>query len=78
MLKVNSIAIAKQNERSIVSLDTLRDVQANLVSTLNDIKRIKEEGEATRRTAIKELDILEADLKKNVLQLPMTNQKSLN
>jgi len=77
MLKVNSIAVAKQNERSIVSMDTLRDVQANLVTTLNDIKRIKEEGEATRRTAIKELDTLEADLKKNVLQLPNANQKSL-
>jgi uncharacterized protein YaaN involved in tellurite resistance len=69
MLKVNSIAVAKQNERGVVSLDTLRAVNQDLVSTLNDIKRIKEEGEATRKTAVKELETLENDLKKNVLQL---------
>ena len=69
MLKVNSIAVAKQNEQGVVSLDTLRAVNQDLVSTLNDIKRIKEEGEATRKTAVKELETLENDLKKNVLQL---------
>lgn len=69
MLKVNSIAVAKQNEQGVVSLDTLRAVNQDLVATLNDIKRIKEEGEATRKTAVKELETLENDLKKNVLQL---------
>lgn len=69
MLKVNSIAVAKQNERGVVGIETLRQVNQDLVSTLNDIKRIKEEGEATRKTAMKELEVLENDLKKNVLQL---------
>ena len=69
MLKVNSIAVAKQNEQGVASLDTLRAVNQDLVSTLNDIKRIKEEGEATRKNVVKELEVLETDLKKNVLQL---------
>lgn len=78
MLKVNSVAIAKQNERSIVSIDTLRQVNTDLVSTLNDIKRIKEEGEATRRAAVKELENLEVDLKKNVLNLGSDSHKAIN
>ena len=69
MLKTNSIAIAKQNERGVVSLDSLRKVQTDLISTLNDIKRIKDEGESSRKNVLKELNTLESDLKKNVLQL---------
>lgn len=69
MLKINSIEVAKQNEQTIVSVDTLRQVNQDLISTLNDIKRIKEEGEANRKTIGKELETLEQDLKKNVLQL---------
>lgn len=69
MLKVNSIEVAKQNEQSIVSVETLRQVNQDLISTLNDIKRIKEEGEANRKTIGKELENLEQELKKNVLQL---------
>jgi len=69
MLKINSIAVAKQNERGVVAIDTLRQVQQDLVSTLNDIKRIKDEGEVTRKSAMKELEVLENELKKNVLQL---------
>lgn len=74
MLKVNSIAVAKQNEQGVASLETLRAVNQDLVSTLNDIKRIKEEGEATRKNIAKELEVLETDLKKNVLQLSTEGQ----
>ncbi len=74
MLKVNSIAVAKQNEQGVASLETLRAVNQDLVSTLNDIKRIKEEGEATRKNVAKELEVLESDLKKNVLQLGTEGQ----
>lgn len=69
MLKINSTEVARQNERGVVSIDTLRQVNQDLVSTLNDIKRIKEEGEIARKTALKELDALEHDLKGNVLQV---------
>ena len=69
MLKTNSIEVAKQNEQTVVSLDTLKTVNANLISTLSEIKKIKEEGEASRKNIGKEIETLEKDLKDNVLQL---------
>jgi len=69
LLKQNSIDVAKQNERAVVSIDTLHEVNQKLVETLTEVKRIKEEGENTRRDTAKKLEALESDLKKNVLQL---------
>lgn len=69
MLKTNSIEVAKQNEATVVSIDTLKTVNANLISTLAEIKKIKEEGEVSRKNIGKEIETLEKDLKDNVLQL---------
>lgn len=69
LLKTNSTAIARENERGIVEIETLRTVHTNLVTTLNDIKQIKAEGEQARKNADKELQQLEADMEKTVLQI---------
>lgn len=69
MLKQNSIDVAKQNERGVVDIATLQANQQKLVETLNEIKQIKEQGEATRREADKVLVQLEQEITKNVLAI---------
>lgn len=69
MLKTNSIEVAKQNERGVVNIDTLKQVNQDLISTLSEIKRIKEEGENVRRQSVKELENIENELKQSVLQI---------
>ena len=74
MLKTNSIEVAKQNERGVVDINVLRQVNQDLVATLNEIKTIKEQGEQTRKQVSKELEVIENDLKKNVMQLNTAGQ----
>lgn len=69
MLKTNSVDIAKQNERAVVDIETLRKVQDNLLQTIDEIKRIKTEGEQARKLAAKELETLEQNLKDKVQQI---------
>ncbi|TXG80435.1 MAG: toxic anion resistance protein [Spirochaetes bacterium] len=69
MLKTNSVDIAKQNERAVVDIETLRKVQDNLLQTIDEIKRIKTEGEQARKLAAKELESLEQNLKNKVQQI---------
>lgn len=73
LLKTNSIEVAKQNERGVVDIETLRQVQTDLISTLNDIRKIKEDGEIARRGMGKELEQLESNLKKEVLGIAQKN-----
>ena len=61
--------IAKQNERAVVDIETLRKVQDNLLQTIDEIKRIKTEGEQARKLAAKELESLEQNLKDKVQQI---------
>lgn len=74
MLKTNSIEVARQNERGVVDINVLRQVNQDLVATLNEIKTIKEQGEQTRKQVSKELETIENDLKKNVMQLNTAGQ----
>lgn len=73
MLKVNSIEIAKQNEEGVVKIETLRKVQTDLIATLNDIRKIKEEGEIKRAGMHKELEQLESNLEKEILGIAQKN-----
>lgn len=69
MLKQNSIDVAKENEKTVVSLDTLKRTTTSLIETLNEVKKIHEEGAQSRRVLDTELKNLEAELKKNVTQV---------
>jgi uncharacterized protein YaaN involved in tellurite resistance len=66
MLKQNSIDVAKENEKTVVSLDTLKRTTASLIETLTEVKRIHDEGTQNRRTLNTELQNLETELKKTV------------
>ncbi len=69
LLKQNSIDVAKENEKTVVSLDTLKSTTQSLVDTLNEVKKIHEQGAENRKVLNTELKNLETELKKNVTRV---------
>jgi uncharacterized protein YaaN involved in tellurite resistance len=69
MLKQNSIDVAREGEKTVVSIDTLKRTTQSLIETLNEVKRIHEEGAQNRKNLNSELQNLETELKKNVTQV---------
>lgn len=67
MLQQNSIEVAKENENTVVSLETLQMTTKSLIDTLNEVKQIHERGAQTRRELDAGLQSLEAELKKGVI-----------
>jgi uncharacterized protein YaaN involved in tellurite resistance len=68
LLKQGSIEIAKQNERGIVDIETLRKVNQDLITTIDETLRIQKEGREKRAVVEKELAVLEKDLRDKVVQ----------
>ena len=64
MLKIGTIETAKENERSIVDIETVRKVNDDLVTTIEETLKIQQDGRAKRRAAEAELVALESRLKK--------------
>lgn len=67
MLKQNSIEVAKENENTIVSLETLKITTKSLIDTLTEVKQIHDQGTETRRQLDAGLQSLEQELKKSVV-----------
>ena len=67
MLKEGTIMVAKESERGIVDMETLRKVNESLIETITETIRIQEEGKIARANAEKELKVLENDLKEKLL-----------
>lgn len=67
MLKMNSVATAKEAERSIVDMETLKICNENLISSINDVVKVHEEGAKKRAQAHEQLVKMENDLKKALL-----------
>ncbi|QJD96454.1 toxic anion resistance protein [Mucilaginibacter robiniae] len=66
LLKQNSIDVARENEKTVVSIDTLKKTTQSLIETLNEVKRIHDEGTQNRKVLNGELQNLETELRKNV------------
>jgi uncharacterized protein YaaN involved in tellurite resistance len=69
MLKTNTIETARENERGIVDIETLKKTQESLISTLEETLRIQEEGRNKRRMAENELALMENDLKQKLISI---------
>jgi uncharacterized protein YaaN involved in tellurite resistance len=69
MLKTNTIETAKENERGLVDIETLKKTQENLITTLEETMRIQEEGRQKRRIAEQELGTMENDLRLKLLEI---------
>jgi uncharacterized protein YaaN involved in tellurite resistance len=66
LLKQNSIDVARENEKTVVSIDTLKRTTQSLIETLNEVKQIHEQGAQNRKVLNTELQNLETELKKTV------------
>ncbi|MCM3585215.1 toxic anion resistance protein [Mesobacillus maritimus] len=69
MLKSNTIETAKENERGLVDIETLKKTQENLITTLEETMRIQEEGRNKRRQAEYELSNMENELRQKLLEI---------
>ena len=69
MLEDASLATAREVERSIVDIETLRDVHAKLIATIEETLGIAQEGRAKRLAVEKELAGMETELKDRLLAL---------
>ncbi|MBR7082025.1 MAG: toxic anion resistance protein [Oscillospiraceae bacterium] len=68
-LKTGSIAVAKESERGIVDIETLKQTNQDLIETLEEVKRIQAEGSKKRAEAELELGKIEGELKQKLLEI---------
>lgn len=67
-LKMSSIEIAKESERGVVDMETLVSSNEMLISTLNEVMQIQEEGRKKRAEAEVQLQKMEQEMKTKLLQ----------
>ena len=67
LLKQNSVDVARESERGIVDLQTLKKVNADLISTIEETIKIQQEGRIARQNAEAELAGIEEQLKQTLL-----------
>lgn len=68
-LKLSTIETAKESERGIVEMETLKATNEALISTLDEVMKIQEEGREKRREAETEMQRLENELKQKLLEI---------
>ncbi len=68
-LKMATIDTAKESERGIVDIETLASTNQSLISTLEEVTKIQEEGRQRRADAEKELGRIEGELKQKLLEI---------
>jgi len=69
MLKMGTIETAKEAERSIVDIETLRQTNGILIDTMNEILKIQQEGREQRRQAQAQLAQMEQQMKEKLLEI---------
>lgn len=75
MLKQSTIDIAREAERGVIDIDTLRKTQSNLISTLEETLEIQQTGRQQRRLAEHELQEMENDLRDKLLAISNEQKK---
>jgi len=68
-LKMATIETAKESERGIVDVETLKATNESLISTLDEVMRIQKEGREKRKAAEVEMQKMEGELKSKLLQI---------
>ena len=71
-LHTASVETAKASERGVVDMETLRQTNAQLIATLDDVVKIQEEGHQKRAAAEAEMQKMETELKNRLLQVSQT------
>lgn len=68
-LHLASVETAKEAERGVVDIETLKKTNADLIQTLDDVMKIQKEGRIKRQEAEAEMLRMENDLKKKLLEI---------
>ena len=68
-LHQGSVAVAKEAERGIVDLETLKKTNLELIATLDEVRQIQDDGRARRAQAEEELGRIEGELKIKLLEM---------
>ncbi len=68
-LHTASVETAKESERGVVDIETLKKTNQDLINTLDDVLKIQKEGKEKRRAAETEMEKMEADLRKKLLEI---------
>ncbi|MCL1826271.1 MAG: toxic anion resistance protein [Betaproteobacteria bacterium] len=74
-LKTSSIEAAKESERGIVDIETLKYTNQSLINTLDEVLHIQQEGRDKRRAAEHELAMIESELKAKLLEIRDISRK---
>ena len=68
-LHQGSVSIAREAERGIVDLETLKKTNLELIATLDEVRQIQDDGRARRAQAEEELGRIEGELKQKLLDM---------
>lgn len=68
-LHMASVETARETERGIVDLETLKKTNEDLIRTLDDVMKIQQEGRIRRQEAETEMRRMENDLKNKLLEI---------
>ena len=68
-LKMATVDVAKESERGIVDIETLKKTNENLISTLDEVMKIQQEGRVKRQEAEIEMHRMENELKQKLLEI---------
>ena len=68
-LHQGSVNVAKESERGIVDIETLKKTNLELIATLDEVRKIQDEGRAQRLRAEEELGRIEGQLKQKLLEM---------
>ncbi len=68
-LHQGSVNVAKESERGIVDIETLKQTNLELIATLDEVRQIQDEGRARRAQAEEELGRIEGELKAKLLEM---------
>lgn len=68
-LKIAAVESARESERGIVDMETLKNTNASLISTLDEVMKIQAEGREKRRAAEIEMQNMENELKQKLLEI---------
>ena len=68
-LHQGSVSIAREAERGIVDLETLKKTNQELIATLDEVRQIQDDGRARRAQAEEELGRIEGELKSKLLEM---------
>lgn len=66
-LKQNTLDVAKESERGIVDIETLKKANQNLIATINEAVRIQKEGHEKRAAAEQELLKIESEIRRTLI-----------